>query len=366
VLDNYAWCCYGLDNLHFVHKEHNYPKAIIKEKYFKDFEFYTKNEEKNIEYDDQLVVIFINPQIFVKRLATYFNNHNYLKYHLHPVTYIKRTDEKINLKCEYPFELFYKDKYFMNQNEIRCVLENDKSDFYNDLIKNNGIIEIGNLSDCISNISDYYFKELSIILVGENKAIFELPHEVAKNYDEMSFDELFENIIDDFTRDKYKIDFEKLNFYNMYLVKYGIEMVYDETTLVVRGMTDDHHIVINQILDKYIGVVNFWNEMNNYYDLGEVDKFKDMLKEHENDNIYINNILYFKALIEFDEGKYEEALQHIIKCKEKIVYNESVELLHIRILSMYNDKDILIYYCNKYIEKFGTNIVIDDILKKIV
>lgn len=362
ILDNYTWCCYGLDNLHFVYKDNNYPKAIIKEKFFKDFESYTKEEEKNIDYDEQLVVIFINPQKFVGKLFTYFKNNNYSKYHFHPITYIDKRNEKINLKCDYPFELFYKDKYFMNQNEIRCVLESDNSEFYSNLIRHNGIIEIGNLSDCISGVYDYYFKELSITMVSDTKVIFELPHDVSKSLYEMSLYDLLDTFYADFSKNQYYINEEKINFFNEYFKKYQMFIRLEDTKLVFYGLTEENQNVIDNVLDRYIGIINFRIEMNKYYESNNIDKFEKLLKLYEDNDNYVIEVLYFKALLEYHYQNYNDALSYILKCKEKSSYNKEIELLYVKIIRHFNDKDAIIYFCKKFIEKFGYDSEVMDIL----
>ena len=83
-----------------------------------------------------------------------------------------------------PKELFFKQLRFEHQSEVRVVINTQRKEILDEFDKNNGLINIGDLSD-ICSVSDYYFKEMNISL-GERSLLFDLPKPIVSK---VTFDE---------------------------------------------------------------------------------------------------------------------------------------------------------------------------------
>lgn len=174
-----GWCCFGLNNTSFnavvTINGKKTRAAVISKDYFKDFKI----------GDSKYSVVLIKPDIFVRKFLDFIKNKtdfNLDKIHISPMTYITKSTS--SLKVEYPLELFYKSIRFSHQKEVRIILEDDGSDFYNKIATENtdGIFEIGDLSDCVQELQCFPDKNLLFAMRGENKAI------ILECDDDFSFD----------------------------------------------------------------------------------------------------------------------------------------------------------------------------------
>lgn len=175
VLDLPTCCFFGLNNNMFktmskAEDGNEYPSGKIKKNYFEDF---AKNLDKtayeNCPEDEKPALIMIsNPKEFRKRFETYFRNNGIELSEImyYPVKYMNKFKEFI-IKFPAPCELFTKDDKFSNQSEIRIVLNTKNKEFLKKLNKNNGIIELGDMSD-IASIEEYYFRDFFIQNRGDS------------------------------------------------------------------------------------------------------------------------------------------------------------------------------------------------------
>lgn len=164
---NLPTCCFfGLNDYMFRTMEkaedgNEYPSGKIKKSYFKDFaKSLDKIAYENCQEDEKPALIMINnPQEFRKRFESYFikNGLKLSEVLYFPVTYLDKGKEFL-LNCPAPYELFTKDDRFANQSEIRIVLNTKNKKFLKKLNENNGIVELGNMSD-IASIEGYYFED---------------------------------------------------------------------------------------------------------------------------------------------------------------------------------------------------------------
>lgn len=169
VIDSPAFCLFGLFNTSFEVKyfhetDREAEVAYVTENYFKDFYPYkTRSEIEAIETDQRPVFIIIkNPNLFFKKLK---NTLIELGFHqsdikIGPIDYINK-DVPFNVTGPIGTELFIKDSRFVNQSELRVVLNSKNKVAMQRLNEANNIIHIGNLVD-ITEIHEYYLEYMII------------------------------------------------------------------------------------------------------------------------------------------------------------------------------------------------------------
>ena len=176
----------------------------------------------------------------------------------------------------------------------------------------------------------------------------------------MTFYELFDFIICEFVKNKYHTSIDKLNYYNKYLKRFSIELDLNDTNFIVKDleMSEENRKIMNDIFDKRISVVNFWNNMYRYYDENNIPEFRKLLKENENNINFRTEVLYFEALLKYSEEDFIKAYELIEECRKVSPYNKFADLLRIKIVSKISTLKDVLYLCNKYINLFGKD---DDI-----
>ena len=177
VRDLYCLCLYSLNDNVFTNKEidrfgEEHMIAKVSYDYFLSFSYNsTKENYFELDENDRQTVIFIsNPKEFSKRIRSFFKKFDVSENDIliYPVNYI---DLKIPFFIDVlsPLELFVKDQYYKYQSEYRVVINSINLDLINYLKENNGVIDIGDISD-IAYIHDYYFNDL--ILEKRNNVIY--------------------------------------------------------------------------------------------------------------------------------------------------------------------------------------------------
>lgn len=181
VLNLRTFCLFGLSEFNFTKQaratdKKMVPSAEIDNSYFHSFFPNIEIKEyEQLEPQKKPAVIIINkPDVFIKRLrdkliSIGFNPEEII---IRLVQYINKYIPH-NIKAPHPYELFFKDLSYKDQSEFRIVINCKKSEAVDNLIKQNGIINIGNLSD-IAQVYDYYFDDLKMIF-HDNILEFSLP-----------------------------------------------------------------------------------------------------------------------------------------------------------------------------------------------
>ena len=181
TMELYCFCLYGLNDNVFVEKEvdrlgESHFIARVNKKYFDDF---SKNisQKKQItpEEGDKSAVIFINnPLVFFEKIKEFFIKLGIPKENIiiSPIDYVNLRKSFVCQVPE-PLELLLKDKFFSNQSEIRVVINSRTKRLMNYMEENNGVIDIGNISDIVT-IYDNYYNDLLLEKRG-NTILFTLP-----------------------------------------------------------------------------------------------------------------------------------------------------------------------------------------------
>jgi tetratricopeptide (TPR) repeat protein len=176
-----AFCLYGLkmSDLTVKCRAANKKKAnsgkIDKEYFCSFFPEVTKESYDLLPENDKPVVIMItNPKLFLDRVISCLVS---IGFDIKEILFdnVRYVDKNVQhqIFCTPPFELFYKDNSFNNQNEFRIIINSQSGKALNILNKNNGIINVGKLDD-IAQVYDYYFDDLDMI-VCEDRMEFKLP-----------------------------------------------------------------------------------------------------------------------------------------------------------------------------------------------
>lgn len=196
VKELYCFCLYGLNSNMFVKKEidrfgDEHYIANVSKKYFSDFSGKISEKEyfQMAELDRPVVLFINNPHLFFEKIRAFFINLGIPKKDIiiSPVEYVDLRKKFVSFVPN-PYELLLKDKDFVNQSEVRIII-NSKSKKLVDYMKNHkNIIDIGNIEDLVT-IYDNYFHDLLIEKRG-NTILFTLPFPITKELSKSTLREL--------------------------------------------------------------------------------------------------------------------------------------------------------------------------------
>lgn len=183
----YCLCLYGLNSNMFINKDtdrfgYDHYFARISKDYFSDFSSEISEEEYfTMDELDRPVVLFINnPHKIFEKIKDFFVKFGISKEDIiiSPVEYVELRKRFVNFVPN-PYELLLKDKDFINQNEVRIIINSHSEELLNYMQKNNNIIDIGNIADNVE-IYDNYFHDLLIEKNG-NTILFTLPFPIKQD-----------------------------------------------------------------------------------------------------------------------------------------------------------------------------------------
>lgn len=186
VLELRTFCLFGVNDDLFTSRDWNaqhkkLPIGTISLDYFQDFyKDITESEYDSLPDNKKPVVIMIyNPDAFFERIRKFFVGQGIDENSIiiSPVNYIDMSSD-FNVHEEPPAELFLKSERFRNQCEIRIVINALDEKTVKILDHENGIFDIGSLSD-IAEIYTYYFHDLQIQTDG-NEMYIVLPKPVTE------------------------------------------------------------------------------------------------------------------------------------------------------------------------------------------
>ena len=196
IKDLYCLCLYGLNSNMFIIKEEDrfeqeHYIAKVDKKYFMDFSGGISEEEYHKkEENDKPVVLFINnPHLFFNKIKSFFMNLDVKEEDIiiSPVEYIDLRKEFISFVPN-PYELLLKDKDFINQSEVRIIINSNSEKLKRYMEENNNIIDIGNIQELVT-IYDNYYHDLLIEKRG-NALLFTLPFPVNEELSKSTLREL--------------------------------------------------------------------------------------------------------------------------------------------------------------------------------
>ncbi len=178
-MDYRGVCFFELCDRHFTHQEEYLdrkmrPVGEISKSYFSGFSEVNIENYKNLDDDEKPSLLIIQPKIFFKRIINYLKANGLQEnsdFFIREITYIDK-NKRYCINEIFPLELFYKDKYYQEQSEIRIIICSEK--FLKTLNNQNGIIHLGYMGD-IADVYDYYFEDFQMIKESDNQIVFKLP-----------------------------------------------------------------------------------------------------------------------------------------------------------------------------------------------
>jgi hypothetical protein len=202
VIDLRSLCFYALYNTSFeyryFHETGKWAKvSYVKLDYFRDFYKYKSREDiQQLPDGEQPVFVIIkSPNKFFERLYFYFEKIEIPRSDIliKPIECIDKKQLFI-IKDPAPAELFIKDKRFINQSELRIVINSNNKKALECLKKDDFIIEIGDLSD-ITDVYPYYLEDM--LIEYDNMTLkFNLPEPIIVPFNEMTAKELQSLLLD--------------------------------------------------------------------------------------------------------------------------------------------------------------------------
>lgn len=160
-----AFCAYGLMSSDFDNNRTDLlgdqsMYAVIARRFFNEFDEGAILSEENEEPNAQAAVLIFNIAEFFNRLDQAIQRafHGDVVMRCSPVAYID-VAVPYRLNTPFPDELFFKDKNYSYQHEMRIVIDADNASINNFFDKHNGNIEIGPMDDIACLEEGYYYQD---------------------------------------------------------------------------------------------------------------------------------------------------------------------------------------------------------------
>lgn len=296
VLDLRCFCLYGLHDNSFTkiidsNGRAHYKTAITKE-YFSDFSN-CKNRDhyKEINYNDQPVVVLIsNPKLFFERIVAFLhtldiNDDDFI---IAPVTYMNKKRFHF-ARVKTPYELLNKDIRFEHQSEVRIIINSKCEKYKKYMSEHNNKIDVGSLED-ITSIYDYYFDDMTIEREGNNRLWFSLPDPRPLDVNKIGFLELEDLLI------------------SILAGKIKLENIPQEANT----WQDKLKFITDQFYDRF-GVSVFIDDNKNITMINmSTDLIQEHNNKHKNDHLLLSFVNNIESLI--NDNKTEIAL---VECEKE-------------------------------------------------
>lgn len=285
ILEFRSYCLYGINSNElsqqkFRSQDHRYHYGgkVAKDYFHNLYPNIKEDEYDALDSDKRPAVIFIRPYAFVKFVTTKLQERGVLakEIHISPISYSDYYMEPLRI-VKAPDELFSKHISFSEQKEVRIVIDTRRTEV-NNLFDENGVIELGPVDKSIASISQYYFKDMSVEIRG-NQLLYELPREEVyelADVGEAYISLLYQTLCDELPKSPMSIDLIESEIEKCMSVIQGVDpnASYDKTNniLYYKGSKIDiGKEAIIKMLDHY----------NNYILEGDmigagetIDKFK--------------------------------------------------------------------------------------------
>lgn len=233
-----AYCVYSLFDTSLAYRnkrsqDHRFHKGgIISKEYFKDlFSEWSRKKYEETEDDDKPMVLIINPENFTKRLLSVLieKGINQDEIVIQPIQYFDYLKEPFLITPEL-FELFYKDITYINQHEVRFVI-NTKRKFVRNFFNNNdGVIDLGPIDESIATLSEFYFDDMHLE-IRDNKLLYSLANPIVRDIqpiDLINF--IYQALADELPESPLSIEEIENKIDNFESKLKGFNIIYDKTT----------------------------------------------------------------------------------------------------------------------------------------
>ncbi len=200
-----AYCMYSLFDvsLHLNKRrsqDHRFHKVgKISQQYFHGlFPDWDKDKYEKADDDDKPMVLIIHPDNFVKKILSSLEQIGVYKDEIlfQPIQYFDYKKEPFIIN-PYLMELFYKDKFYYNQHEVRFVINTKRKCIKEYFDNNDGILFLGPMDDSVATVSDFYFEDMQVE-IRDNKLLYSLATpEISQDSPEFIVNYLFQTLSDE-------------------------------------------------------------------------------------------------------------------------------------------------------------------------
>ena len=257
IKELYSFCLYVLNSNMFKYKTmdrfgRTHEQTKVSKKYFAAFSDITiKDDYYKVDIKERPNIIFINNvHLFLERIKKYFINIGILEKDILilPVNYVD-LDKSFFSNISFPNELFFKNNEFSYQSEIRVVINSLDKNFIEHMKMNNGVIDVGDLSDIV-DIHDYYFEEL-LFDKCDNELLYNLPNPKIVLLDSYSFSQLlnlYSNLLNN------RLPYETTKEERMYMMTGIEETIKEKYDIFISSI--DNTIYISNVKCSYEELFN--------------------------------------------------------------------------------------------------------------
>lgn len=175
-----TYCMYGINNNDLPiqafrsqdHRRHNGGR-VARDYFHKLYPEIKEDEYDALDPDERPAVIFIRPDLFLRFVKEKLQERGVHadEILISPISYSDYYSEPIRI-VNAPDELFSKHISFSEQKEVRIVIDT-RREIVKKMFDAHGVIELGPVDESIARISDFYFKDMSVEVRGD-QMLYEL------------------------------------------------------------------------------------------------------------------------------------------------------------------------------------------------
>lgn len=328
----YCLCFYGLNDNNFNKEIDKFGKAKyttkVTKEYFGDFaNGICKEKYSDMKIKDQPVVVFISkPHVIFQKIREFFMSKGIKKEEIiiSPVEYLDK--KKIAISCvEYPKELLLKDIDFVNQSEIRVIINSKSEELQRYMEQNGNVIDIGDISEMVE-IYDYYFEDL-YFEINDNKMIFNLSKPIFEPLEEKSLRSLIELYaqmfwISDTHLEKVDREDVKREIERIVKEKYNVYLANDNGVVKLLGVNQEIHNEIDSWQEPKRTIDNFVRRVEELIEKNANNQIYEILKKVDKEDVCYPYTFYLKGIMLKKDNCFQEALDKFSYCIDNNVNKE--------------------------------------------
>lgn len=305
-----AYCMYSLYDTSLRtntkrSQDHQFHKVgKVSKEYFKNlFPQWDEQKYNETDDDDKPMVLILHPDRFIKKMITALKGIGIKQDEIlfQPIQYFDYKADPFVINPPM-FELFYKDRAYCNQHEVRVVINTQRKAIQEYFNKNNGLVNLGAIDDTIATISEFYFDDMQVEVRG-NKLLYSLAKPITTNDSpEVVLAYLFQALSDELPDSPLSIEEieNRIKKLDGRLKHYGIK--YDKDTHVVHYNGATYDIASKagyKIIEHYVNYIND-NDLDGAKD--SIMKFKHFYPMYNMDYCFER---YFKAINQINSASSE-------------------------------------------------------------
>lgn len=241
-----------------------------------------------------------------------------------PVEYLNKKKIAI-VSVPYPKELLLKDIDFVNQSEIRVIINSESEELHRYMKQNGNVIDIGDISEMVE-IYDYYFEDLYFEING-NEMIFNLSTPVFEPLVEMNLRGLIELYAQMFwisdihikegNREDAKREIERI-----VKEKYKVHLSYENGVINLVGANQEIHNEIDSWQEPKRTIDNFMQSVEELIEKNAKNQVYEILRKVNKEDVCYPYTHYLKGVILKKDNCFQEALNEFSYCLDNNINRE--------------------------------------------